>query len=734
MHQRRCKVVCAMHIHGAVNNFLYSASFLNPLNWVKEKLVPSIREKPSQEEVEASKKQAAKEGNRSVFEATPGPLVRQARGKWGLAIPVKKGVHVPNKPHKPRPTAHKYSTANFKISHRKLNMLGRQIAGKPVDYAILQMQFSEKRASSRIMNMLATAKDHAVRYKRLSEPKLVVAESWVSKGPRGPKRLEPRGRGHFGIRTHPNSKLTVVLKEGKTVEEQKKEERARKIRKIVSAAATREDVPIRNPSPTSLGAAVHSEQLWKLAESKFQSFENTAIVRTVELGGSVVHVTTTYAIKATQPGAKVYTIALGLEEKQKTSWLEVKVKGQQTPLDVVHYPLDTSRNFQLLDVALPDVLSLNSTLNLVLETLQTHATFPWPKQASQKEDQALKYQTDLFVLSPYHTGVQRTKVKAPTPRVISYTTPENLQDFTLDAPASKQGATVTYGPYSDIPTSSNNKFIKEHQQPITVHYFHEQPVLEISKLTRTAEISHWGANLNIQDNLVLHNAGPTLKGHFSRLEHQSQSYFKRPAPHALPALTLHLPPGIRNTYYYDLIGNVSTSRLRIAPAAPKNQRASRYSVLELRPRYPILGGWNYTFTLGWDAPLSDSAVYDRSTGKYIVEVPIMTPIPGAVVNSAEVSIVLPEGATGVEFAPPFPAVANRISTHTTYLDSMGRPMLTFEYENLTIMHAQSIFVSYKVPLAAHLRKPFVVGVAFFSVFALAIVGRRINLTIHQKTL
>lgn len=69
---------------------------------------------------------------------------------------------------------HKYSTANFKISHRKLNMLGRQIAGKPVDLAILQMQFSEKRASKRIKSMLAVAKDHATRLKGLQEKKLVV--------------------------------------------------------------------------------------------------------------------------------------------------------------------------------------------------------------------------------------------------------------------------------------------------------------------------------------------------------------------------------------------------------------------------------------------------------------------------------------------------------------------------------------------------------------------------------
>lgn len=63
------------------------------------------------------------------------------------------------------------------MSHRKLNMLGNQIAGKPIDYAILQMQFSEKRSSKRIMNMLATAKDHASRYKHLDQSKLVVGSS-----------------------------------------------------------------------------------------------------------------------------------------------------------------------------------------------------------------------------------------------------------------------------------------------------------------------------------------------------------------------------------------------------------------------------------------------------------------------------------------------------------------------------------------------------------------------------
>jgi oligosaccharyltransferase complex subunit alpha (ribophorin I) len=44
--------------------------------------------------------------------------------------------------------------------------------------------------------------------------------------------------------------------------------------------------------------------------------------------------------------------------------------------------------------------------------------------------------------------------------------------------------------------------------PIVIHYSHGQPVLEVTQLKRAAEISHWGANLNIQDEIHLHNAGP----------------------------------------------------------------------------------------------------------------------------------------------------------------------------------------------------------------------------------
>ncbi|TFK75916.1 Ribophorin I [Pluteus cervinus] len=480
---------------------------------------------------------------------------------------------------------------------------------------------------------------------------------------------------------------------------------------------------------TSLPVLLLSYVVCSLAV-EIQSFENTNILRTVELGGSQVQITTTFAIKALQPNAKTYTLALDVDEQEKTSWLEVRLKGQQEGLEMAPREDDTGR-YVLLDVTLPKALAVNGTANLIVDSIQTGATFPWPEKAAQAADQALKYRSDLFVISPYKTVTQKTKLRSPSPGVISHTTPKNVESFTLGDPVTKSGATITYGPYQNIPASANSKFLDEHQQRVIIHYSYEHPVLEVTKLKRAAEISHWGSNLNIQDEVVLRNAGPTLKGQFSRIDYQHSSYYKKSVSHVIPAVTLHLPAGIRDAYYYDQIGNVSTSRLRTTPSVPKGSQANQYSFLELRPRYPIMGGWNYSFTLGWDAPLADSTSYDSKSGKYIVEVPVMTTIPGAVVKEAEVKIVLPEGATDISYVEPFPSTS-WMFTYKTYLDTSGRPTLLFEYQDLTIKHAQSIYVSYKVPFSAHLQKPFAVSAAIFISFMFTLVGRRIDLTLHKQ--
>lgn len=73
------------------------------------------------------------------------------------------------------------------------------------------------------------------------------------------------------------------------------------------------------------------------------SFENTAIVRTVDLGGSLVHVTTTYAVKALEDDSSIYTIALGENEQMKTSWIQAKMKGETAPLQLEKFGLNHNK-------------------------------------------------------------------------------------------------------------------------------------------------------------------------------------------------------------------------------------------------------------------------------------------------------------------------------------------------------------------------------------------------------
>lgn len=171
------------------------------------------------------------------------------------------------------------------------------------------------------------------------------------------------------------------------------------------------------------------------SRAKLQQFENSAIVRTVELAGSVVHVTTTYAIKALGDNVDTYTIAFDADEADKSSWVEVRLKGEKDLLEIqpdeksgqeyvsppLSAPYETYSQYlvafshcsvySLLHVKLPKPVPLNDTINLVVDTIQTRVSHPWPEKASQKEEQGMRYSTGLFIISPYSTAVQRLKLK-----------------------------------------------------------------------------------------------------------------------------------------------------------------------------------------------------------------------------------------------------------------------------------------------------------------------------------
>jgi oligosaccharyltransferase complex subunit alpha (ribophorin I) len=100
-------------------------------------------------------------------------------------------------------------------------------------------------------------------------------------------------------------------------------------------------------------------------------------------------------------------------------------------------------------------------------------------------------------------------------------------------------------------------------------------------------------------------------------------------------LLLNLPVNASDIYYRDEIGNVSTSRLSY-------ERDK--TVLTIMPRYPLFGGWNYTWYHGYNVPLRDFARYHSESGRYIMNIPFINMFPQVIYDKVQVRIILPEGA------------------------------------------------------------------------------------------
>ena len=91
-----------------------------------------------------------------------------------------------------------------------------------------------------------------------------------------------------------------------------------------------------------------------------------------------------------------------------------------------------------------------------------------------------------------------------------------------------------------------------------------------------------------------------LKGAFSRYDYQRTA-----APSSIKSFKAVLPAAASDVYYRDEIGNISTSNLWSQEDSVE---------LELRPRFPLFGGWQTRFYMGYNVP---SYEYLYNLGKWL---------------------------------------------------------------------------------------------------------------------
>lgn len=242
--------------------------------------------------------------------------------------------------------------------------------------------------------------------------------------------------------------------------------------------------------------------------------------------------------------------------------------------------------------------------------------------------------------------------------------------------------------------------------------------MTVTRLERTIEISHWG-NIAVEETIDIVHSGALLKGSFSRYDYQKDA---RSGQSSVKSYKTILPAAATSVYYRDTNGNISTSAMRVLKDSVE---------LDLRPRFPLFGGWRTHYTLGYNVPSFEYLFYQGDN--YLLKMRTLDHVyDDMVVDELVVKIILPEGSKNIKLITPY-AVERRPDTlHFTYLDLFGRPVISFRKINLVENHINDFNLKYTFSKIMMLQEPLLVIVFLFVLFLLAIIWMRLDFSIIKE--
>lgn len=278
---------------------------------------------------------------------------------------------------------------------------------------------------------------------------------------------------------------------------------------------------------------------------------------------------------------------------------------------------------QYYRITLPTPLKAGGQQTLGISYYYLKAYRALPASVAQDETQFLVHDFSAYAPSSYVTLKQKTEVKASTTSIPSYTEIKEK-----GATTDKQGSKIVYGPFGEKPAGAT--------AAAQIRFEFNKPVIHVGTLERDIEVSHWGGNVAFEERYELFHRGANLSTQFNRAK-WAQMQFYQPSNFALKELRVPLLGGSEDPYFTDAIGNVTTSKYR---------STKRDGLLELKPRYPLFGGWKYPFTIGWNSD-AKNVLKTTSTGGYVLKVPFMDgpkQPEGLEYGQISVRVLLPEGA------------------------------------------------------------------------------------------
>lgn len=427
------------------------------------------------------------------------------------------------------------------------------------------------------------------------------------------------------------------------------------------------------------------------------------VERHIDLQSQLTKITTRVVLDNNSKDRAIQRFLFCLDGGQKESLSYIAARVEPGKLELKVTPsktVEAHRDKAFYSIDLANHLAPRRTLTIEVETTLTHELVPHPKEIAQQEKQLVKFTGNVYAYLPYAVTKQTTYVALPS---------RNIESYTKMKPVSQTGSTIAYGPFEKQPPFAYDELM--------VHFENNNKFLTVTRLERTIEISHWG-NIAVEEHIDLLHTGALLKGSFSRYEYARES---KSGQASIQSFDTILPAAASDIYYRDEIGNISTSHTRIKKDSVE---------LNLRPRFPLFGGWKTRYTIGYSVPSYEYLFH--SGNEYTLEMRLLDHIfDDMIVDEIVLKIILPEGARNIYLELPYPTVRLSNSLHYTYLDVTGRPVVAVTKKNLVENHIQSFRLKYTFPRLLMLQEPLLVVIALYLMFLLVIIYVRLDFSIDK---
>ncbi|CCD23904.1 dolichyl-diphosphooligosaccharide--protein glycotransferase subunit OST1 NDAI_0C02440 [Naumovozyma dairenensis CBS 421] len=411
-----------------------------------------------------------------------------------------------------------------------------------------------------------------------------------------------------------------------------------------------------------------------------------------------------------------YYFALPRNSLGKVSMFTAVIQGTDTYLNCQLFPNvtrleETGEYVGYGVINFPSPIQPEQEFSFITALYYNVAGVPYPEYIAISDEQSLLLKTNRFPISAYPT-VESTLTIGGSSSFEELNAPDDayLKGKT-NVPPNEEA--IFFGPWDDI-----KPFEKE--QDVEVVFNHNLPLNEVTLLKRDIWVSQWASTLEFKEYYELKNKGAKLDKGFSRINYmrdQQQADMRK--SHYLAIIEMLLPENPFGHYYNDLVGLVSTAKIQ----------ENHYF---LKPRFPIFGGWNYNFTIGWTNQLSDFLHKSNDdSDMYLLSVPLLNGPSDTVYDTVEYSVYVPEGAKIADIDTPIPFVNLSVKAEKSYLDlKKGHVRVKITFKNLVNEIAGAkILIKYQYTKNAFIQKPLSIAIYIFIALMFIFLLKNINLNV-----